>query len=195
MNQRYIKSLVAVVLLLPCAMTIADESYTTTYGSLVDEEGDITLPGNFRSDWTFLGTWSIAAKDVETSSEASGHGAAGLHNVYTQAGVAEYFQQNGKFPDGAVIIKELLKATTASMTTGTVSRGAEVEGWFVMVKDTQERFSSNPLWGDGWGWALFNADQPEKSVTQNYKTECLGCHIPAREDDWIYLSGYPILSH
>lgn len=195
MNQRYIKSLVAVVLLLPCAMTIADESYTTTYGSLVDEKGDITLPGNFRSDWTFLGTWSIAAKDVETSSEASGHGAAGLHNVYTQAGVAEYFQHNGKFPDGAVIIKELLKATTASMTTGTVSRGTEVEGWFVMVKDTQGRFSSNPLWGDGWGWALFNADQPEKPVTQNYKTECIGCHIPAREDDWIYLSGYPILSH
>ena len=194
MYQWYLKTFIAVVLLLLCAVSVADESYTTTYQSLVDDAGNITLPVNFRSDWTFLGTWSIAAKDVETSGEASGHGAAGLHNVYTQAGVAEYFQQNGKFPDGAVIIKELLKATTASMTTGTVSRGTEVEGWFVMVKDTQGRFSSNPLWGDGWGWVLFNADQPEKPVTQNYKTECIGCHIPAQNDDWIYLSGYPILS-
>lgn len=195
MYQSYLKTLIAMVFLLTCAVSLAEESFSATYESLVDDAGNITLPTDFRSKWTFLGTWSIAAKDVETSSEASGHGAAGLHNVYTQAGVAEYFQHNGSFPDGAVIIKELLKATTATMTTGTVSRGTEVEGWFVMVKDTEERFGSNPLWGDGWGWALFNADQPEKPVTQNYKTECIGCHIPAREDDWIYLSGYPILSH
>ena len=194
MYQRYLKIFIAVALILLCAVSVADESFTGTYESLVDDKGNITLPGNFRSEWTFLGTWSIAAKDVETSGEASGHGAAGLHNVYTQTGVAKHFQQNGKFPDGAVIIKELLNATTATMTTGTVSRGTEVEGWFVMVKDAEGRFGSNPLWGDGWGWVWFNSDQPDKPVTQNYKTECIGCHIPAREDDWIYLSGYPILS-
>ena len=189
----YLKILTAVMAFLCCAESIADESFTSTYGSLVDDAGNISLPKNFRSEWVFLGTWSIAEKDVETSSAASGHGAAGLHNVYTQPGVAEYFQKNGKFPDGAVLVKELFKAVTASMTTGTVSRGNEVEGWFILVKDTESRFDSNPLWGDGWGWALFNADQPDTPVTQNYKTECLGCHIPARDDDWIYLSGYPIL--
>ena len=61
------------------------------------------------------------------------------------------------------------------------------------INRLQGRFSSNPLWGDGWGWSLFNADQAETSVTKNYKTECLGCHIPARNDDWIYLDGYPVL--
>jgi len=188
------KMLIAVMTFSLCATAIADEPLTSTYGSLVDDAGNITLPRDFRSDWTFLGTWSIAEKDVEHSGAASGHGAAGIHNVYTQRGVAKYFQQNRKFPDGAVIIKELLKATTASMTTGTVSRGHEVEGWFVMVKDTKGRFGSNPLWGDGWGWALFNADRPDIPVTRNYKTECVGCHIPARKDDWIYLSGYPVLT-
>ena len=74
---------------------------------------------------------------------------------------------------------------------GKESTGIDVIQW---VKDTEGRFSSNPLWGDGWGWALFNADQPDKTVTKNYKTECLGCHIPARNDDWIYLSGYPLLT-
>ena len=187
------KSLIGTLRVFYCAISIADESFTSTYGSLVDDAGNITLPRDFRTDWAFLGTWSIAEEDVETSSAASRHGAAGLHNVYTQRGVAEHFQQNGQFPDGAVIVKELLKAVTAPMTTGTVSRGTEVEGWFVMVKDTEGRFSSNPLWGDGWGWALFNANQPDAPVTQNYKTECLGCHIPARNDDWIYISGYSVL--
>ena len=76
------------------------------------------------------------------------------------------------------------------MTTGTVSRGAEVEGWFIMIKDTKGRFKSNSLWGNGWGWALFNASDPKNTVTKDYKTECLGCHIPARDKDWIYTEGY-----
>ena len=189
-----IKSIVAVIAFFCCAVSAAEDSYTSTYESLVDESGNITLPEDFRSDWTFLGTWSIAEKDVDQASAASGHGAAGLHNVYTQRGVAEYFQENGKFPDGAVLVKELIKAATASMTTGTVSRADEVEGWFILIKDTEGRFSSNPLWGDGWGWALFNVDQPGTPVTKNYKTECVGCHIPARNDDWIYVAGYPVLA-
>jgi hypothetical protein len=188
-----IRPLIVISTLLFCAASAADESFISAYENLVDDAGNITLPENFRTDWTFLGTWSIAVADVEQSSAASRHGAAGLHNVYTQPGVAEYFRENGKFPDGAMLVKELLKAVTAPMTTGTVSRGSEVEGWFVMVKDTEGRFSDSPLWGDGWGWVLFNAGQPDKAVTKNYKTECIGCHIPAKNDDWIYLSGYPIL--
>ena len=189
----YMKTTTAVVTVLICAAAGADNTLQSTYESLVDKSGNISLPENFRRDWAFLGTWSIAAEDVETSSAASGHGAAGLHNVYTQQATIDHFRETGRFPDGAVVIKELLKAVTTSMTTGTVSRGTEVEGWFVMVKDTQGRFQSNPLWGDGWGWSLFNAGQPETTVTTNYKTECIGCHIPARKDDWIYLNGYPVL--
>jgi len=188
------KLLIALSAFACCAISIADESFMSTYESLVDDAGNISLPKGFRTEWAFLGTWSVTEADVDRSSEASGHGAAGLHNVYTQRGVAEYFQEKGTFPDGAVIVKELLNAVTAPMTTGIVSRGKAVEGWFVMVKDKEGRFSSNPLWGDGWGWALFNADQGNMPVTQNYKTECVGCHIPARKDDWIYVSGYPVLT-
>lgn len=188
-----LKLLIVVFTLFFSATSVADESFTSAYEDLVDDAGNITLPQDFRSDWVFLGTWSIAEEDVERSSEASGHGAAGLHNVYTQPGVAQYFQKNGKFPDGAMLVKELLKASTVAMTTGTVSHGVEVEGWFVMVKDTEGRFATNPLWGDGWGWVLFNSDQPDIAVTKNYKTECVGCHIPARNDDWIYINGYAVL--
>jgi len=185
---------IAVLVITSCTSLRADESFGSTYSSVVDDSGNLSMPEDFRDNWTFLGTWSIAAPDVETSGEASGHGAAALHNVYTQHGVVDYFRKNGSFPDGAVLIKELLKTETATMTTGTVSKGVEVEGWFIMVKDTQGRFESNPLWGDGWGWALFKAEQPGATVTTNYKTDCLGCHIPAKNDDWIYLSGYPMLS-
>ncbi len=185
------RTLVATIVSCCCGLAVADESFTTTYDTLVDDSGNITLPKSFRTDWTFLGTWSIALEDVEDSSNAGGHGAAGLHNVYTQRGVAEAFRRDGMFPDGAVVVKELLKGVTTPMTTGTVSSGSEVEGWFVMVKDTQQRFGTNPLWGDGWGWVLFGPDGQAK--TTNYKAECLGCHIPAKSSDWIYTHGYPVL--
>jgi hypothetical protein len=172
----------------------ATPDVTSTFSEWVDDEGNISLPIEFRRTWTFLGTWSVAKDDVEPSAEASNHGAAGLHNVYTQPAAIEAYRKTGEFPDGTVIIKELLTASTGSMTTGTVSWGQKVEGWFIMVKDRHNRFPDHPLWGEGWGWVLVNADAPATAVTTNYKTECLGCHIPARRADWIYIEGYPVLN-
>lgn len=161
------------------------------FSPYVDAYGNIAVPWDFNTAWVFLGTWSIAAEDVEQSAAASGHGAAALHNVYTQPGIVEAYRNSGQFPDGAVLIKELLSTETAPMTTGKVSRGKSIEGWFVMVKDTQGRFPGNKLWGDGWGWFLFDANK--NLTTKDYKAECLGCHIPAKQSDWIYVEGYPIL--
>ncbi len=65
--------------------------------------------------------------------------------------------------------------------------------WFVMVKDKTNRFPDNPIWGDGWGWALFEAKDPTKNTTTNYRISCIGCHIPVEETDWVYVQGYPEL--
>ena len=187
------KSILICLVLVMTANANAAPKVSETFETLVDAEGNISLPAEFRRTWAFMGTWSIAQGDVKSSSDASGHGAAGLHNVYVQGDAITEYRKNGQFPDGTVIVKELLKARTGSMTTGTVSWGHEVEGWFVMVKNRLNRFPNHPLWGDGWGWVLFNADKPDQPVTTNYKIECTGCHIPARQSDWIYVNGYPVL--
>ena len=155
-----------------------------TFSPYVDARGGITVPPDYRTSWVFLGTWSIDAGEGTA-------GAKGLHNVYTQRGVVEAYRNGGEFPDGAVLVKELLSAETRPMTTGTVSHAVDIEGWFVMVKDTKNRFIDNKLWGDGWGWALFGPDGMLK--TKDYKAECLGCHIPAKDTDWVYVEGYPLL--
>ena len=158
----------------------------------VSDSGEIRVPENYR-EWAFLGTWSIAKEDVKNSADASGHGAAGLHNVYTQPSTIEAYRETGNFPDGAMLVKELLTTNTERMTTGQVSRGDEVEGWFVMVKDSKNSYPDNPLWGNGWGWSRFNAGDPLKTVSTNFRIDCLGCHIPAQSTDWVYVKGYPPL--
>lgn len=179
------------LLILGCALTslltiaVARQAQAqTVFSPYVDARGGITVPADYRTRWVFLGAWSIHA-------DAGSVGVKGLHNVYTQPGVVEAWRSRGEFPDGTVLIKELLGVATQPMTTGVVSHGAEIEGWFVMVKDTKGRFPGNTLWGDGWGWALFGPDRMLKTV--DYKSECLGCHIPAKRSDWIYIEGYPPL--
>lgn len=159
-----------------------------SFSPYVDSEGNITRPTDFKEKWTYLGSWvhPESAKD-------------GMHNVYTEPGVVEKYKQNGnKFPDGAVIVKELRTIKSQDMTTGKNVIHANgnkdnVVLWFVMVKDEKGRFPENPLWGDGWGWSLYYADDPSKNVATNYKGDCLGCHIPAKGTDWIYTEGYPVL--
>ena len=63
-----------------------------------------------------------------------------------------------------------------------------------MIKDEKGRFEDNPIWGDGWGWALYRPDDPGKNVTADYKADCLGCHVPAESNDWVYTEAYPTLT-
>jgi len=156
----------------------------STFSSSVDENGNISLSKEFRLSMTHLGSWYVPTG-----------GASGFHDVYTEAESVEYFRNNGSFPDGATLIKELRESHSGDYTTGPgVNYSTQsIKQWFVMVKDTNGRFADNPLWGDGWGWALFKPDNPTVNVATDYKTDCLGCHIPAKENDWVYTEAYPIL--
>ena len=160
----------------------ADEN--GSFSPYVDKDGQITRPTDFKEKWTYLGSW------VHPNSEKDG-----MHNVYTQPGVVEKYKENGsKFPDGAVLVKEVRSTKSQNMTTGKdVIHAQDLVLWFVMIKDEKGRFPDNPKWGDGWGWALYYADDPSKDVSTNYKVDCLGCHIPAKQTDWIYIQGYPVL--
>ena len=160
-------------------------SFAGEFSPYVDDKGNISLPKDLRS-WYFLGSWGVAADDEV--------GSQGFHNVYTQPETVAAFRKTGKFPDGAVLVKELLKAKTDTMTTGEISYASETKGWFIMIKDTNRRFKGNKLWGQGWGWSLFEAADPTKSVTEDFKTDCIPCHVPAKKDDWVYLRGYPVLT-
>lgn len=155
------------------------------FSSYVDADGTISIPPDFRQ-WAYLGAWSVAGDDDEG-------GAAEFHVVYTQPDTVEAYRRTGEFPDGAVLVKELFETGTGDMTTGRVSWAKRVTGWFIMIKDRKGRFQGSGLWGDGWGWALFHADDPATTVTEDYKTECIPCHLPVEMDDWVYTRGYPTL--
>ena len=179
-----------IISLLTMAVSIAVGGYmTSTYAApvtpaVVDSDGNMHVPAAYQAEYEFLGSWAIAASGEPGSKE--------IHNVYASPGAVKSFHEHGHFPDGAVLVKEVYTASTASMTTGTVSHAQTLKGWFVMVKGNGN-YPNNRLWGNGWGWSWFEAANPSKTATVDYKTSCLACHIPAKATDWIYTSGYQTL--
>ena len=118
-----------------------------------------------------------------------------MHNVYTQPETIAAYNKTGEFPDGAVLVKEVRESKADRLTTGHAAWSTDMKVWFVMIKDRQERFDDNDHWGDGWGWALFEAKDPTKNVSAGYDTSCLACHVPAEKNDWVYVYGYPDLKN
>jgi hypothetical protein len=84
--------------------------------------------------------------------------------------------------------------TKEKLTAGQASWDTGVKIWFVMIKDAKGRFPKNDLWGDDWGWALYEAKDPKRNVATDYTTDCKVCHIPAKKTDWVYIQGHPVLA-
>ena len=160
--------------------------YGGSAAAVVDAKGNLRVPADYQTAYQTLGSWAVAKDD--------GPGSQQLHVVYASPGAIAAYRKEGHFPDGTVLIKEVFNATTKGMTTGTVSSAGTRAGWFVMVKDGVGRFKGNKLWGDGWGWSWFDAKNPQKTTSTDYRTDCQSCHEPARQSDWIYTSGYPVLA-
>jgi hypothetical protein len=163
----------------------ADTSVSDQAAAVVDTNGNLRVPANYRTSYQFLGSWAVA--------ESSGKSPTQLHVVYASPGTIAAYRKNKRFRDGSVLVKEVFQATTESMKTGVVSRAQVLKGWFVMVKESKDTHPDNPLWGKGWAWSWFDADNSSKTTSTNFRVNCLSCHVPAQSTDWIYVQGYPAL--
>jgi hypothetical protein len=154
--------------------------------AVADSKGNLHVPYAYKTTYQYLGSWAVAVDQ--------GQGAKQLHVVYASPGTVTGYLKTGAFPAGTVLVKEVYMAATAPMSTGVVSHEGTLQGWFVMVKGDNARYSGNSLWGDGWGWSWFDAKNPVKTTSTDYKSDCKSCHIPAQSTDWIYVGGYPPLT-
>src|SRR5262249_36566351 len=139
------------------------------FSPYVTKDGGISLPADFREKFLNMGTWAVATKPGKPVGE--------LHGVYARPEDIQAYRRGRQFPDGAVLVKDVTSVGSDKLTTGQATRATDVKIWFVMIKDAKGRFPKNDLWGDGWGWALYEAKDPKKNVASDYKTDCKVCHI------------------
>lgn len=130
----------------------------------------VNYPAGFRS-------WRHVKSMVLHPGHALYDAFGGLHHIYANPkAVAGY--QTGKFPDGAVIVFDLVEAPTAGNATTEGPR--KVVG--VMVKNS----ARYPETG-GWGFEGFKGDsQTERAVGANAKTACFACHLGQKDTDYVF---------
>jgi hypothetical protein len=101
----------------------------------------------------------------------------GIHHIYANDKALEGYRGT-QFPDGAVIIFDLL---AAEHDENAVTEGArKVVG--VMHKDSTKFAATG-----GWGFEGFGGGDPNKRVVgDNAASACFACHQPQREQDYVF---------
>ena len=101
----------------------------------------------------------------------------GIHHLYgNEAALKGY--RDGKFPDGAVIVFDLLEAVSADHTVTEGKR--KVVG--VMERDSK-RFAAT----GGWGFEGFAGDsQTQRVVGSDAATACFACHQAKRDSGYVF---------
>ena len=149
----------------------------------ITDDGELIRPEGYRR-WIFVGT-PLTPNDMNGGQA----GFPEFHNVYIDPGSFASYKRTGEFPDGTVILKELVSVGGKSMPSGNGYFQGDFISLEAMVKD-KKRFSDEP-----GGWAFFRfGEAPDYSPAgARMKTEsCNACHSGAAED-YVFTDTYPIL--
>jgi hypothetical protein len=96
------------------------------FSPYVTKEGGISLPADYREKFLHLGTWAVATKPGKPVDE--------LHGVYARPEDVQAFRRDGRFPDGAVLVKDVTRVGSDKLTTGQATLG---HGHQDLVRDDQ----------------------------------------------------------
>jgi Cytochrome P460 len=132
----------------------------------------VPYPTGYR-DWTHVK--SMVINQGHPLFDAFG----GIHHIYANPRAVTGYR-TGKFPDGSVIVFDLLEATAAN---NAVQEGArKVVG--VMHKDAAKWKATG-----GWGYEGFKGDSTsERAVGANAATACHGCHTQQKAKEFVFSS-------
>ena len=101
----------------------------------------------------------------------------GIHHIYANDKALIGYRDK-QFPDGAVIIFDLLEATSADNAITEGQR--KVVG--VMHKDAQQFAATG-----GWGFEGFGAGDPaSRAVGNDAASACFACHEPQKGQDYTF---------
>ena len=101
----------------------------------------------------------------------------GIHHLYANKKAVQGYKK-GRFADGAVIVFDLLEATSAgnALTEGP----RKVVG--VMHKDARKFAATG-----GWGFEGFaGGDKANRVVGGKAAEACFGCHAPQKDKDYVF---------
>lgn len=134
-----------------------------------EDSGAVPYPGEYRK-WIHVKSTAIGPQNPRFASNG------GLHHFYANEKALEGYK-TGKFPDGSVLVDDLLELKESE---GVSSEGAR-RRVAVMLKDSA-RFRET----GGWGFEVFKGDESAPSLKADGKAACFACHSKQKDHDSVY---------
>lgn len=154
----------AVVLAFPCAFFFAT---FFLWGQVNDT---VPFPKHFRK-WAHVKSVLVGPQSAAFATEA------GIHHIYANEKALEGYD-TGKFPDGSVIVYDLLETKEiAGNTIEGATRRVDV-----MVKQRELYRTTG-----GWEFMSFpGGNQTDGKVTAEKKAACFACHANRKDHDFVF---------
>jgi cytochrome c553 len=157
----------------------AEKPKFTADGELIPFSADV-----YR-EWVFVGT-PITPNDLNDGEAAFPE----FHNVYMNPSAWRELKKSGRYPEGTVMVKELVSVGAKRATSGNGYFEGEFTGLEMSVKDSK-RF---PAEAKGWGYFSFGHKYPLKNqAPPNMFTSCAQCHAANAASDMVFSQYYPPL--
>ena len=157
------------------ATTVAVSLATVTGLTSAADAPPVPYPAGYR-DWQHVKSMVISPGHALYDSFG------GIHHLYANKAALQGYK-TGKWPDGAVIVFDLLEAKVADNTVTEGSR--KVVG--VMHRDAKKYAATG-----GWGYEGFKADsKSERAVGANAQSACHQCHISQKDSGFVFSKTRP----
>lgn len=135
---------------------------------------EVGYPGGYRQ-WALVKSMVIHSDKHPLFAQFGG-----FHHVYANTEAMRALVKGGTFPDGSVLVLDLLEAKDEN--------GAYVEGSRKLVAVMSKSRSRYKITG-GWGFEAFQGDSRSERQVTNATEQCFGCHKQQSANDFVF-SGY-----
>ena len=150
-----------------------------------DQDGNLIRPEGYRM-WPYVGA-VVTPNDLNDGKAPFPE----FHSIYIDPQSFAAYQKTGKFPDGTVMIKELISVGAKKAASGNGYFMGDFIGLEAEIKDSK-RFPKEPGY-----WAYFSFTEPGKPYKAKAKAAptaaCNTCHEQNAADDWVFTQYYPVL--
>jgi hypothetical protein len=153
--------------------------------AMFNGKGELMIPKDYRQ-WVFVGA-PVTPNDMNNGKAAFPE----FHDVYIDPAAFAAYKKSGAFPDGTVLVKELVSVGGKSAASGSGYFPGDFIGIAVSVKEAK-RFAKEP---GHWGYFNFMGENGKAmpSAKAQETAACNTCHQQNAAADWVFTQFYPVL--
>ena len=152
---------------------------------IFNDKGELIRPDISYREWVYVGT-PLTPNELNPPEAPFPE----FHNVYIHPDDFDHYRRTGTFPNGTVMVKELVSVGAKQAVSGKGYFMGEFSGLEATIKD-KDRFKDEP---GNWAYFSFGHSYPlADSATAFPAGACNACHAASAADDFVFTQYYPVL--